>query len=261
MKKILLFTCIFTLALTACRKPEPGNGLNGNETTDTLVKKYLVKQLLNDDPERIMLDIDWNDDCSRILHVKYGLGYGSIIDYDFNYFGEDSIRVTLSLPPNSYPLWELWYDMLMIHLTDNRIDSISCYVNGELSRLEHYFYNDEGKLTKREYGGEFDIFDWNEDDVIRCKMYGMSSPITIDSFSNYIYPQYTLPFYLANEVAFEVRQPLFTPLWKHQPIYSYYNEYQSDEDGYIIKMAHNTPSDSLKKSITFYYTTPKNSSK
>ena len=130
MKKLLLLTGIFILTLTACRKPVPGIVPNGETEDTTIVKKYPVKQLLNDDPERIMLAIDWNNDCSKILHVKYGLGYGSIVDYDFNYFGEDSIRVALSLPPNSYPLWELWYDTLMIHLTENRIDSISCYVDG-----------------------------------------------------------------------------------------------------------------------------------
>lgn len=256
MKKFLLLTCIFTLALTACRKPEPDIDPNGNETTDTLAKKYLTKQLLNDDPERIMLAIDWNDDCSKILHVKYGLGYGSLVDYGFTYYDDDSICVSMSLPPDSYPLWELWYDTLMIHLTENRIDSISCYAYGELRGVEHYLYNDEGKLIERRYGTGSDTFIWIEDDVINCRMYGMNNPISIDSFTNYIYPQYTIPFYLSSEVAFEVRRPLFTPMWKHQPVWNNYNGYVADEDGYITKMIHVNSSDSLDYYISYYYITP-----
>ena len=66
MKRFILLSCIFALALTACRKPEPGGLPDSGETTDTIVKKYLVRQLLNDDPERIMLDIEWNDDCTKV---------------------------------------------------------------------------------------------------------------------------------------------------------------------------------------------------
>lgn len=248
MKKLFILFCTMALIMTACRKPEPGII---PENDEPVVKKYLVKQLLNDDPEKPMLAIEWNDDCTKILHVKYGLGYGSLVDYDFTYFGEDSIRLSMSLPTNSYPLWQLWFDTLMIHLTDNNIDSISCYANGELRRVEHYLYSDEGKLIERKYGGEFDTFEWVGDDVIKCKMYGMSSPITIDTFTKYIYPQYTLPFYLSSEVAFEIRRPLFTPLWKHQPLWNNYDGYEADEDGYLTKM---TQDSTLW--ITYYYTTP-----
>ena len=90
-KSVFLF-CVLALAFSACRKPEPGIVPDNDEP---VVKKDLVRQLLNDEPERIMLAIDWNDDFTKILHVKYGLGSGSILDYDFTHFGNDSIRVAL----------------------------------------------------------------------------------------------------------------------------------------------------------------------
>lgn len=251
MKKIILLICLLALTLTACRKPQPGGIPDNGETTDTVVRKYLVKQLLNDDPERIMLAIDWNDDCTKILHVKYGLGYGSILDYDFSYYENDSIRVILSMPTESYPLSSFWYDSLMIHLRQTKIDSICCYANGDLQRVQHYFYNEEGKLTARKYG-DLDTFRWEGDNVVECKMYGLTSPITIDTFTSFIHPHYTLPFYLSSEVAFEIRQPLFTPLWKQQPIWSNHDRYEADEDGYLTKMI----KDSANYWITYYYTTP-----
>lgn len=248
-KSVLLF-CVLALAFTACRKPEPGIVPDNN---GPVVKKYLVKQLLNDDPEKIMLAIDWNDDFTKILHVKFGLGYGSVLDYDFTYYGEDSIRVSMSLPPDSYPLWEFWYDILMIHLSENKIDSICCYANGELRDVELYNYNEEGRLIEREYfGGVYDSFVWEGDDVVEYKYYGMNDTFAIDSFTDYIYPQYTLPFYLASEVAFEIRKPLFSPFWKHQPVLKDYVTYEADEDGYLTKMVY----DSARYWISYYYSTP-----
>ena len=117
MKKNFLLICIVVLVMTACRKPEPGFLPDNDETVDTIVKKYLVKQLLNDDPERIMLGIDWNDDFTKILHVKYGLGSGPYIDYDFLYYDYDSIQVTWSVS-DSVSFWSFWYNRIVIHLKE-----------------------------------------------------------------------------------------------------------------------------------------------
>lgn len=262
MKKYLISTCILALLLTACHKPEPSIDPNGNETADTLVKKYLVKQLLNDDPERIMLAIDWNDDFTKILNVKYGPGYGSVVDYDFTHYEEDSILVTMSLQPYSYPIYALLYDSIMIHIKEKKIDSICCYANGVLSDIEYYSYDEDGKLIERKFfGGAKDFFVWEGDDVVECQMFGMYRPISIDSFVNYIHPHYTLPYYLVDEVFAEGKGTVFTPIWKHQPVWSNYNGYLADEDGYITKLIHVDTSDSLERCISYYYKTPNNSSK
>lgn len=61
----------------------------------------------------------------------------------------------------------------------------------------------------------------------------------------------TLHFYLSSEVVLEIRQPLFTPLWKHQPVLKDYVKYEADEDGYLTKMIY----DSARYWVTYYYTT------
>ena len=256
MKNKLLFMCMVAIALTACHKPEPEpNNDNPADTTETVVKKYLVKQLLNDDPEKIMLAIDWNDDFTRILHVKYGLGYGSCIDYDFEYYNNnDSIQVTWSVE-DDFSTWSFWYDRIMIHMREKKVDSICCYAKGELRDVEHYFYDENGKLLKRTYfdNAVSDDFRWDGDNVVEYKIMEDNSFVAFDTFTNYTHPHYTLPFYLSTEVAFEIRQPLFYPLWKHQPVHPLYKKYEADEDGYITKMTHKDSSDSLEKCITFYY--------
>lgn len=237
MKKTTLLLCLLAFALAACKPdpgPEPNNGGQNNDTTETVVKKYLVKELLNDDPERIRLAIDWNEDCTQILHVKYGLGYGSTVDYDFKYYGNDSIRVIPSLPPDSYPLWAIWYDSVMIHLRDNLIDSITCYDNGNiLQHTERYYYDDNHKLIKRYYlFGTNDSFRWDGDNVVEANIFGSDYEYT--QFTDYIHPQYNLPFFLSNFVAAEISAPLFSPLWKYQPKSEFY-EYEADEDNYVVK--------------------------
>ncbi|MBR3710861.1 MAG: hypothetical protein IKM99_07865 [Bacteroidales bacterium] len=260
MKKTAIIFCLLAFALTACKpdpepEPTPGNGGQNNDTTETVVKKYLVKKLFNDDPEQIRLAIDWNEDCTQIFHVRYS-PVGSIVDYDFKYYGYDSIRVIPSLPQFSYPVWCFWYDSIMIHLCENRIDSICCYANGELNDVEHYFYNNSGKLIKRSYFKDFttDSFIWEGDNVIEHNIMGYGA-VTIDSFTNYIHPYCNLPFYLSNEVAYEIREPLFEPLWKHQPVQRNCIEYETDEDGYITKMTFYNYDSTQTYSYNYYYIT------
>ena len=252
MKRFILLSCIFALALTACRKPEPGGLPDSGETTDTIVKKYLVRQLLNDDPERIMLDIEWNDDCSKILHVKHGLGYGSILDYDFTYYEDDSISVVFSMPQFSYPMWSFLYDSIMIHLQLDRIDSICCFNNGTIQHVEHYSYDDDGRIIERSFFvGAKDTFQWEGDNVLEACV--MGHDYSFVQFTEYIHPHYYLPFYLSNYVAHEAPKPLFTPLWKNQFVSSTYSEIEADKDGYITKMIHKGFADSLNYFHSFYY--------
>jgi hypothetical protein len=260
MKKTAILLCLLALALATCKpdpEPEPNNGGQNNDTTETVVKKYLVKELLNDDPEKIRLAIDWNEDCTQILHVKYGLGYGSIVDYDFKYYGNDSIRVIPSLPPDSYPIWCFWYDSIMMHLHNKKVDSICCYANGELNDVEHYFYNSNGKLVKRSYfeNSTTDVFKWEGDNVTEYETMGYSA-VMIDSFTNYIHPHFTLPFYLSNEVAYEIRRPLFDPLWKNQHVLPRCKEYEIDEDSFITKMTFYNYDSTQTYTYNYYYKTP-----
>lgn len=236
MKKFFILLYIIVFAMTSCQKPEPEPDPSGGETVDTaeaVVKKYLVKQLLNDDPEKIMLSIDWNDDCTEIRHVKYGLGYGSVLDYEFTYFGRDSIRVVFSMPPDSYPLWSFWYDSVMLHLQQERVDSICCFANGGLRHVEHYYDDDNGRMIERTYlWGSRDTFSWEGDNVTASCMFG--DDYEYKAFTPYYHPHYALPFYLSNFVSSELPRPMFTPLWKYMPESDSF-DYEADEDHYVIK--------------------------
>lgn len=249
MKKYLVLSCYFALFLTACHKPEPGIDPNSEptDTTEIMVKKYLEKQLLNDDPEKIMLDIDWNDDCSKILHVKHGLGFGSVLDYDFTYYDYDSIRIVFSMPQFSYPMWSFWYDSIMIHLLDKRIDSICCYDNGVIRHVDKYCYDDKGRIIERTYlYGTKDTFQWEGNNVIEACL--LMKDYEYNSFTGFIHPHYNLPYYLSNYVSNEAPLPLFTPLWKYMPESDIY-EYEADEDNYVVKAKSNITGNFY----TYYY--------
>lgn len=256
MDRTTFFLILLSFFVTACkpeREPIPNNGGQDNDTTETVVKKYLVKVLLNDDPEKIRLAIDWNEDCTRIYHVRYS-PVGSVVDYDFKYYDNDSISVIPSLPQNSYPVWCFYYDSIIIHLKETQIDHICCYSRGKLDDVEHYYYNNNGKLVKRSYFEDTatDTFKWEGDNVIEYNIMSYGTAI-IDSFTSYIHPYYNLPFYLSNEVAYEIQEPLFEPLWKYQPVQRNCKEYEVDEEGYITKMIFYNYDSTLVYSYNYYY--------
>ena len=236
MKNLLIYLFLLVLVLTACHKTKAD--VDSNSVTPTpdepVVKKYLVKQLLNDDTESVMLAIDWNDDYTKIMHVKYGLGYGGILDYDFKYYDKDSICVLLSMPPDSYPLWSFWYDSIVIHLFDDKIDSICCYDNGTVRHIEHYCYDELGRIIERTYlFGTKDTFVWNNDNVTQACIFGNEHEYY--TFTNYYHPHCNIPYYLSNFVRLEIPKPLFTPLWKYMPDSESF-DYEADDDNYVVKV-------------------------
>ncbi len=252
-----LLSMLVLLLLNVCKPNNEGpsnNDTDGNVDSTVIVpKKYLTKQLLNDDPEKIMLSIDWNEDCSRINHVKYGTGNGHCVDYEFVYYGGDSIGIHLSIPSDSYPLWSLWYDSVTLHLTAQKIDSICCYLSGQLQDIEHYVYDAEGHLIERSYVGVKDVFQWEEDNVVYDVV--MLNSNTYTEFTDYYHPHCNLPFYLSSFVSHEVFKPLFTPLWKYQPKNTF--RFEVDDDNYVTKAFPTTYTDQYNYFYTYYYTTPK----
>ena len=134
MRSFILLSCIFALALTACRKPEPGIGPNG-ETVDTLVKKYLVKTYISnpDEPEKI---IEWDESFKKIKRIVTKPGNPSFeVAYDFEYYGDDSLRVVISLPEHS-SFWYIGFSNYICHLNDGRITTVDYYL---YDAYHHYF--------------------------------------------------------------------------------------------------------------------------
>ena len=233
MKKCLLFTCIFALALTACRKPELGTEPN-SETTDTLVKKYLVKEYYAEIPERPIREIEWNDDFTRIRHITTDSSALYQVDYDFEYYGRDSMRVVLSIPANSSAL--VLFSEYTCHFDEaERISHIDYYINSVYKLTEKYSYDSSGKLVsvvdeKHNAGARFV---WDGDNV--REVYSITSGERLRSFDNffqYIHPYYTFPYLLPDGNTYNFWY-LTEPLWKNWYNYASVMYYEVEEDGYV----------------------------
>lgn len=258
MKKILLLSIILlSVMMTAC-KPDPINN-EGDDNNDTIqeeepiVKKYLVKQLLNDDPEKIMLSIDWNEDCSQIRNVKYSMGYGSTANYDFTYYNNDSIRIDISIL-DEFPNWTPYYNVLIIHLNNSHnIDKIYCYANNTLIDIERYIYDNEGKLLHRIYWDDMykDDFQWNGENVVKSNINGVEYSYEL---TDYFHPHYMIPFYMSDQIFETGGRPLFTPLWKNMIKDNCI--YEIDQDKYITKKIYkDNTTDTVRLFYSYYYTT------
>ncbi len=260
MKKILYLSIFLLSILMISCKPDPiDNGDDDTNNTDTiqeepLVRKYLTKQLLNDDPEKIMLSIDWNEDCSQIKNVKYSMGYGSTANYKFTYYDYDSIKVDISML-DELPNWTPYYDVMMIHLNKERnIDKIYCYVDNVLQDIEKYAYNENGKLQERIYWNDEhkDKFEWTGDNVTKAVINENEYSYELIDF---IHPHYTIPFYMSDQIFETGGRPLFTPLWKN--MIKDYCDYEIDENNYIVKkMYKDNATDTVRLFYSYYYTTP-----
>lgn len=238
MKKTTLLLCLLAFALVACKpdpEPEPNNGGQNNDTTETIVKKYLVKECLNIGdsltPVRI---IDWNDDYSKITHItaiKFGNNYYQL-DHSFEYFGEDSIYITVTQPQDSWG-WPL-FTTCTCHLEEGRIVRIDYYRNAVFQNSDIFEYDELGRMIKRKTDDvSVEIqFEWDGKNVIRIKN-GITGEIlnTYSDFCDHIHPDFTLPYYLFTG-DFNV---LTQPLWKngyHTPNEGYHD---CDTDGYITR--------------------------
>ena len=260
MKKIFLVPLLLLSILMTNCKPDPTSGEDGdNFGNDTLpetplVRKYLTKELLNDDPEKIILFIDWNEDCSQIRNVKYSMGYGSTANYKFTYYGEDSVCIEISIVDN-LPNWSPYYDSMIIHLNDiHNIDEIYCYANNELQDIEKYHYDINGKLSERIYwnGTNKDTFVWEGNNVIKAVINGRDHSYEL---TNMIHPHYAIPFYMSDQIFETGGKPFLMPLWEN--MIKENCDYEIDDDNYITKKIYkNCAIDSIELFHSFYYTTP-----
>lgn len=233
MKKLFILICMMALAMTACRKPEPGVNPNG-ETTDTLVKKYLVKEYYAEIPERPIRFIEWNDDFTQIRHITTDSSALYQVDYDFEYYGCDSMRVVLSIPANSSAL--LLFSEYTCHFDGaGRIAYIDYFVNSAYKQTEKYNYDLSGKLVSvvDEEHNAGARFVWEGDNV--CEVYEITTGKLLrsfNSFSQHIHPYYTFPYLLPDGNTY-IFWYLTEPLWKNWFNYDSDMYYEVDEDGYV----------------------------
>ena len=243
MKRNLIWICIIALLATACKpEPEPGvdpNGGETNDTTETVVKKYLVKEYYHHTPNKPRRLIEWNEDFSKITHITTNLNDYFQLDYNFEYFGNDSLYVVVSKPEHSaglvyYTNYTCFFDKL------GRISKINYYIDSVIWLSQKYKYDSSGKLTSivDEENNTGYRFVWEGDNV--CEIYVIPSGELMNcygDFSEHIHPEYTIP-YMLPDVDSYCFWYLTTPLWKkwyrHTPYnYHEFTYHDFDEDGYV----------------------------
>lgn len=234
MNRIFILICMIALAMTACRKPQPGLNPDESETTDTLVRKYLVREYYAEIPEHPIRVIEWNDDFTQIRHISTDSGTYYQVDYDFMYFGNDSMKVSLSLPDYSYAI--VLFSEYTCHFDEaGRITNIDYFVNSAHTQTEKYRYDLFGKLVSV-MDEEHNVgirFLWDGENV--CETYGIPSGELVHGFSGFtehIHPYYTLPFLLPDGNTYNFWH-LTEPLWKNWHNYVSNMCYEIDEDGYV----------------------------
>ena len=241
MKKTAIILCLLAFALSACKpdpepepEPAPNNGGQNNDTTETVVKKYLVKEYYADFPDEPLKVIEWNDDFTRITHITTYKNNPYQLDFSFEYYGDDSLRVVLSKPADSWAI-ALFSDYMCHFDGLGRIKSVDYYRNSEYQCSDIYNYDLSGKLVSivdTEHNGGTQ-FVWDYDNVCEISTTSGELLYSFGGFTNHYHPYSTLPYLLKSGDGYHSMM-LTKPLWKNW----YTNNsqggcYEFDEDGYV----------------------------
>lgn len=231
-----LILILLILSLTACHKTESPGGTP--EPTDTVVKKYLVKEYIEnpDEPEKI---IEWVEGFDRINRIVIKPGNPSFeVAYDFEYYANDSMRVLISFPDQS-SLWYITYSNYMCHFCDGRIYDIDYYLYDTYQYTEEYNYDEKNRLISVINNGEQPhgiCYVWDDDNVIEIRD-AISDTITQEyhDFCAHIDPEFTMPYVLFGGPYYRDGY-LTKPLWKNwrkwdMDMVTCQHEY--DGDGYV----------------------------
>ena len=237
MKKYLLFLIIIVASLmTACQKPEDDAGNDvvvTADTTEPVVKKYLVKEYYTgyaDKPQRV---IEWNDDFTRITHVTTRQNTYYQFDYDFEYYGNDSVKVVFSVPDYSW-CWGLWWYYTCRFDKKGRIAFID-YYSDTFHATQRYHYDVLGKLVSVEYEENHCGFRlvWDGDNV--SEIISIAEGDTVyryDGFVPQFHPYSTLPFLLPGGSSYGPDY-VTQPLWRNWYNHASNMGYEYDEDNYV----------------------------
>lgn len=240
MKNKLLFMCMVAIALTACHKPEPEpNNDNPADTTETVVKKYLVKTYYSD-PNQPNKIIEWGEGFNRIKRIVTSPGDPYEVDYSFKYENDDQFSVFLTLPEHSW-LWYINFTHYICHLREGKITTIDYYMDTAYQYSENYSYDNLGRLISITKQGDHpgaNYFEWDGDNVIKIKTLVEGDTVSTTNYGNFcehIDPESTLPYVLQGHVVAE-NGFLTSPLWKNwrrTDVDSGVCKHEFDEDGYV----------------------------
>lgn len=240
MKRILFWLGLIALVTTACKpEPEPGgfNGGGSNDTTETLVKKYLVKEYTID-PEQPEKIIEWDEEYKRIERIITKPGNPLYeVAYDFEYFNNDSMRMVISLPENS-AFWYIGFSNCTCHLEEGKIVTVDYYRYDVYQYTDEYHYDEEGRIISVLNNGEHlhgQYYEWDGDNVVEIRGV-LPESITQEytDFCDHIHPEYTMPFVLFTGWTAQYGDGYLTkPLWKNWRKSDGSCKHEVDEDGYV----------------------------
>ena len=223
--------------MTSCQKPDPEPDPYEGETVDTteaVVKKYLVKEYYPNAPDKPTMVIDWNDDFTRILHITTHQNTAYQLDFSFEYYGNDSMSVVLSRPDYSWSL--AFFSDYTCHFDKlGRILYIDYFANSNYKGTEKYGYDLLGKLisiedTIHHVGTRFV---WDGENVCEIKWFSPEETNQrFEGFVQHIHPYSTLPYFLPSGDYYY--SPYLTqPLWNNWYNYAPDIDCEFDEDNYV----------------------------
>ena len=248
MKKYVIYFCLLALAVTACHKTK--TDVDSNSVTPTpdepMVKKYLVKEYYYGYPNKPIKVIEWNEDYSKINHISTYQNTYYQLDFDFEYYGNDSMQVTLSAPDTAWSM--ALFSNYICHFNEfGRIATIDYYCNDEKTRTDSYGYDSSKKLvsvwhdyyTEGVEGNGYRMV-WDGDNVIKECSWSGEVINSYYGFTDLYHPYYTIPYMLESGDCYHGLE-LTRPLWKNMYTQnSQQGYYEGDEDGYVIKGCHIT---------------------
>ncbi|MDY6436828.1 MAG: hypothetical protein SPK72_04590 [Bacteroidales bacterium] len=244
MKNLLIYIFSLVLVLTACHKTKADVDSNSVAPTpdEPVVKKYLVKEYYYGYPNEPIKVIEWNEDYSKINHISTYQNTYYQLDFDFEYYGNDSMQVTLSAPDTAWSM--VIFTSYICHFDNSKkISKIDYYVNSVYQNSEQYNYDLNGKLVsiideEHDCGGRFV---WDGDNVVgEYSLYSVEPAFTYEGFIDKYHQYSTLPYLLRSGDCYH-GDYLTKPLWKNVCTYnSQQIYYEYDKDGYITLGCHVT---------------------
>ena len=249
MKKTLFLLPIFLLSfLMMTCKPDPIGGEDDNNTNndtipeEPIVRKYLVRECRStgfglDNPVFI---IDWNDDFTKIEHITTDSGTYNQLEYDFDYYAEDSIKVSVYIPGHTSKT------NYICHLEDGKITRIDFYYNSIYQKTQYRTYNTYGKLMSNidSVNSCGTIFEWEGDNLIKTYLYNDGNieytGNIYENFSEHIHPYYTQPHFLPGYGSYAGYSLgyITKPFWKNHWECTEKACYEYDTDGYVTSVFH-----------------------
>ena len=242
MKKIFLVPLLLLSILMITCKPEPtpdeddDNSSNDTLQETPLVRKYLVREYRygSDKPTFI---IDWNDDFTRIEHITTDSGTYNQVEYDFDYYAEDSMKVSVYIPNHTSKT------NYICHMKDGKITQIDFYYKNEYEHSVYRSYDEKGKIISESNNTNNleSRFIW-QDDNLHMIIHHNSDTSVYNNFGEHIHPYYTQPHWLRGySGSGGYGQTYITkPFWKNFGTCSERGCYEYDSDGYVTYSYHIT---------------------